>query len=222
MMTLSSGGILSIDTINELTGAAGVTIEGVLLKDSDVTIPTANYLYLNVGGTTHIYDNAGVLTLTDAGTGAKALSDFLYGKGTSNQIPHMNTGGTDFDYDANFTYDGVGLNIDAVTGAILRVYKNTTLGMTISNQGAGDDYALTAANGALFLYSLEADPAIIIGTAEDTSSYLTIRDTDAATPRTNSLNVVDVSAASLFSIQEAGPIYMPQLGSDDAEMLKIM
>ena len=34
--SLSLAGTLTVDTINEITGAAGVTIEGVLLKDNDV------------------------------------------------------------------------------------------------------------------------------------------------------------------------------------------
>jgi len=34
--------------------------------------------------------------------------------GTSNQVPHMNTAGTDYDYDANFTYDGGDLLLGTV------------------------------------------------------------------------------------------------------------
>ncbi|KKM05889.1 hypothetical protein LCGC14_1749570, partial [marine sediment metagenome] len=40
------------------------TIEGVLIKDSDITIPTANYVYFNVGQTTRMYDDGGVLNVT--------------------------------------------------------------------------------------------------------------------------------------------------------------
>lgn len=35
-------GAVTVDVINELTGAAGTTIEGVLLKDSEVTTDTIN------------------------------------------------------------------------------------------------------------------------------------------------------------------------------------
>ncbi|GAG77702.1 unnamed protein product, partial [marine sediment metagenome] len=38
-------GVLYTDTITEISAGSGVTIEGVLLKDSDIHITDSNYLY---------------------------------------------------------------------------------------------------------------------------------------------------------------------------------
>jgi hypothetical protein len=110
--SLTSDGYLLVDTINELTSAAGVTIEGVLLEDSDITLTTANYLYFETGAGTYIYDNAGVMTFEDSATGPVTLATLASSGltvGTEDQIPHANTAGTNFDYSAGLTFDGTNL-----------------------------------------------------------------------------------------------------------------
>ena len=58
--------------------------------------------------------------------------------GTDNQIPHMNAGGTDFDYSANFIYDGFQLKIFGGTNDYANLLYS---GLTIGGDylGANDD-----------------------------------------------------------------------------------
>jgi len=114
--SLTSAGIFQVDIINELTALGGVTIEGVLLEDSDITIATANYLNLNAGGTTNVYDNAGVMTFTDTVTGPVTLAALAtttgdvikVGTPVDNQVGVWTGDGT-LEGDTELTYD------DAVT-----------------------------------------------------------------------------------------------------------
>ena len=81
------------DTISEYNSGVGVTI------NDEVYLPTIG----GTGtGTSMIYYNrsTGELTYGDAPAGTTVSF------GTVGQIPYTNSGGDDFDYSANFTYDG--------------------------------------------------------------------------------------------------------------------
>ena len=54
MLIDGDSGTLSIDTINEITNASGVTIEQVLLKDQNVTAHTISAQNYSVGGTNFV------------------------------------------------------------------------------------------------------------------------------------------------------------------------
>ncbi len=54
MLIDGDSGTLSIDTINEITNASGVTIEQVLLKDQNVTAHTVSAQNYSVGGTNFV------------------------------------------------------------------------------------------------------------------------------------------------------------------------
>lgn len=99
---------LRIDLISEYRFGSGVIIEGVLIKDSNITLATGEYLYFNVGETSYIFDDGGDLTFYDATVGAEVTLSDLYTNlpslGTEDQVPVMNAGGTNYDYSANLTF----------------------------------------------------------------------------------------------------------------------
>lgn len=78
-----------------------------------------DYLYLIKGGTTDRNVTKGVFqqNLQDTAAGHLIRIEALEAGGggpsygSSNQIPHMNTGGTDFDYDPSFLWTGTALEI---------------------------------------------------------------------------------------------------------------
>ena len=137
-MLLESTGILQIDTINELTSSTGVTIEGVLIEDSDITIPTANYAYFNVGETAYIFDDSGDLTFEDDNIGPVTLTTLAAtgaSFGSDTQVPYTNVAGTDLLYTANLVYeDGTGAMEFKIT---TDDGSNSTEGLTVRNLDDG-------------------------------------------------------------------------------------
>lgn len=79
--------------------------------------------------------------------------------GTSNQIPHMNTGGTDFDYDTGLTWDGAALWVDSS----IRV-------PWIYEQGTGNGVKF-GTGGRWMIYDL---PAFSMGDGGVTDEYLVL------------------------------------------------
>ncbi len=133
---------------------------------SHVTFSPIGNKTLNLGGSSLFWDNAYVdrlyvdvvgtyidvsgtdMTFTSVAAGTVTLASLAAGGapayGISNQIPHMNTGGTDFDYDTGLTYDGTALIVadDIKMGATKKFYLD----------GGGDTY----------LYESVADGAHIV------------------------------------------------------------
>ena len=104
----------------------------------------------NLTDTTEEHINR-ILALEGAGSGVSL--------GTSNQIPHMNTGGTDFDYDANLLWTGSVLDI---SGDI-----NLSSGDIIyfNSDGNNDSYILASGPGEqLTFYSQGLDALILSST----------------------------------------------------------
>ena len=59
LSALALSGILTVDTINEYTTAAGITIDGVLLKDGDVQLTTGNWIGLGAADIRFDFDGPG-------------------------------------------------------------------------------------------------------------------------------------------------------------------
>ena len=141
--------------------------------------------------------------------------------GVSNQIPHMNTGGTDFDYDANLTFDGTNLDTlnvglpytdDSSTGIIrkdngawLHDFSHPTgstqipLGNNIMlGEGAGN-----FTMGSTATSTAEGSNNILIGrdsgTAMTTGYQNTFIGTDAGKANTTGLANVAVGHSALSS-----------------------
>ena len=155
-MVLESTGILQVDTIGELTGSAGVTIEGILIEDSDITIATANYAYFNVGETSYIYDNAGVLTFVDSASGSQALADLISGatfdSGLTDTAGNIDIGGA-LTADADFTgaYDmRLGTSGSKITEVEVNITGtvdvNADTAIDLSINSAGKSVGITAAS----------------------------------------------------------------------------
>jgi hypothetical protein len=119
--TLSSGniGIGTTSPTQKLTVSGNLRLTGAL------------YDSLNSAGT-----NGMVLQTTGAGTQWVATSTLGIGGGSSvtfgtdNQIPFMNSGGTDFEYASNFTFDGSLLSVIGSTTASGGYYINGTPAVT--------------------------------------------------------------------------------------------
>jgi len=115
-------GIGTTTPTSRLTVAGDVYITGAL-RDSTNSAGTTGY----------------VLQTTGSGTQWVATSSLGFGSaitfGTDNQIPFMNSGGTDYDYSSNFTFDGTSLGIGTSTPQSLLTLQsagtgNETLGLS--------------------------------------------------------------------------------------------
>ena len=79
--TLSLNNTLLVDIINEFTGSAGVTIEGVLLEDNMIGNPASllddiySTIYHVVDAGTYIEQDGTELSFTDAVTGSRTLAE---------------------------------------------------------------------------------------------------------------------------------------------------
>jgi hypothetical protein len=147
---------LSVDTINEKTATNGVTIDGVLLKDSGITgtLQTAAQTNITSLGTQAANLNMGTLNVTNAGTvSATNLTGTLstaaqtnvtsVGTLTTLQVDNLNIDGntissTDTNGDIILDADGTGnvcinddLNVDTI------VSKTTNTDLTLSGNGTG-------------------------------------------------------------------------------------
>jgi hypothetical protein len=69
--------------------------------------------------------------------------------GSNNQIPHMNSGGTDFDYSVNLTYDGTRLNTNAID---LNSGTNTLQWSTGESMGGNSDNVYINADAGEYFY----------------------------------------------------------------------
>ena len=145
------GGALTITGTASSTLFAGNTNPSLIVASGNVgigtTTPTSR---LTVAGDVYITgalrdstNSAGttgyVLQTTGSGTQWVATSSLGFGSaitfGTDNQIPFMNSGGTDYDYSSNFTFDGTSLGIGTSTPQSLLTLQsagtgNETLGLS--------------------------------------------------------------------------------------------
>lgn len=126
---------ITVNTIDETTAGVGVTIDSVLIKDNSVTAINFN---INDSNTQIGEDGSSNMTFTDAVTGTKTLAQLAAASGpsygTDDQIPHMNSGGIDFDYSANLTYDGVSMLIRDGSN------ENTFIGNSAGKSGVTGSY----------------------------------------------------------------------------------
>ena len=223
--TLDTDGTLTVDTINEHTGANGVTIEGVSLKDSDVVMSTGNYLMLTSNGSTHIYDNAGTMTFLDGATGPVTLATLAaagndWGTATSTYVVLGSSGGSGEVESSTAIEWTAGTNSlsftgGAADGAAIALGYNSTAVVTIN--------AFTATQGRLtfpdsfLIYPNNNDSYIGIGSTGATSAFLTIKPVDAATPATYVMRVRNSDDSAYWDFLEDGSMAITLLGSDDTE-----
>ena len=128
-----TGDILKVDTINEVTVAAGVTIDGVLLKDSGVTgtIITAAQPNITSLGTLTGLTISGALTVT---TGASTTN---IGNDAGAGIINIGTGAA-----------ARTINVGNITGATVVNVNSGTGGIALVSTGTGD---ITLASGDTIL-----------------------------------------------------------------------
>ena len=136
---------------------ARLSVVGETVASHFTATTTATSTFPTLSVTGRLYDSNGtggtngyVLQTTGSGTEWVATSSLgisggsSVSFGTDNQIPFTNSGGTDFDYSSNFTFDGSAL---AVTGTA-NVTGTTTLATGGGNVGIGTtspDFKLTVA-----------------------------------------------------------------------------
>jgi len=156
-MTLE-GGTLKVDTINELTSAAGVTVDGVLLKDggatvtADVSFGTNDKAIFGAGSDLQIYHDGSNSFINDTGTGD------LYIRGSNAIRLQSNSGETYFIGELNgavyLRYDDVNKLATTSTGVDI-TGTITSDGLTvdgstpsISNGTSPAAFTIGASNGA--------------------------------------------------------------------------
>ena len=130
--------------INETSPPSTLGIDGaVSIKErADHETVTADYGQIWVKNTTpntlYFTDDAG----TDHQLGAGGGSSVSFG--SDNQIPYTNSGGDDFDYSANLTFDGTDLFLDTSGGGKLKLGAATEY-----IQGSGSDIRIHASDHVL-------------------------------------------------------------------------
>jgi hypothetical protein len=137
-------GIVKTDTVAENTAAAGVTVDGVLLKDSTVTALKKHTAMssngaITIGSGTVIFTKAGVLAATLAApTAGQAGTEMTFISGTANA----------------HTITATGLIDDGVTGGSkdLATFE-AFVGASITFEAYNLKWVVTAINGASVVVS---------------------------------------------------------------------
>ena len=133
---LVSAAVATYPSLTELTYVKGVTSAIQTQLTAKMTNPMTTGGDVIYGGASGVptrlaNGTAGQVLQSNGTTTAPSWEDATGGSvsfGTDNQIPHMNAGGTDFDYNADFTYDGTSLNMqdaDSTGGITLEPYTTS-------------------------------------------------------------------------------------------------
>jgi hypothetical protein len=133
------------------SAAMGSIVTGGDTSNSDTALATSSF----------VMDNAGGASI-----------------GSDNQIPYTNAGGDDFDYSANFTFDGNHLKLldDKKgifgTGDDLQIYHNGSNSYIENNTG---DLRFRSYGGDLYLQNLTSDKDIIFKVNDNTTDTEVMR-----------------------------------------------
>lgn len=140
-VVVTAGDVLTTNTINETTGASGVTIDGVLLKDSVVTGNVTGNLTGNVtgnasgnAGTATKWATARTITLTGNVTGTSGDFD---GTGNLSFATSIAAGAVDTDELAADSVTAAKIDDNAVGAAALNVSGNGTSAQVLASDGDG-------------------------------------------------------------------------------------
>jgi len=140
-VVVTAGDVLTTNTINETTGASGVTIDGVLLKDSVVTGNVTGNLTGNVtgnasgnAGTATKWATARTITLTGNVTGTSGDFD---GTGSLSFATSIAAGAVDTDELAADSVTAAKIDDNAVGAAALNVSGNGTSAQVLASDGDG-------------------------------------------------------------------------------------
>ena len=140
-VVVTAGDVLTTNTINETTGASGVTIDGVLLKDSVVTGNVTGNLTGNVtgnasgnAGTATKWATARTIALTGNVTGTSGDFD---GTGNLSFATSIAAGAVDTDELAADSVTAAKIDDNAVGAAALNVSGNGTSAQVLASDGDG-------------------------------------------------------------------------------------
>ena len=136
------GGVLYADTINEKTLNAGVTIEGITLKDGYVAEPLGINIAPVAGTNLHVHQldgGASLLRFTNSTTGATATDGFEVGIDADEQGRIWNYENTDLVIGTNntayLTLDNAGVITPAVPFSTINIQSATTPQVRIAYDG---------------------------------------------------------------------------------------
>ena len=164
LLATGESGIVQVDTINEITADAGVTIEQVVLKGNEVTASKLNATNYKVGTNTvidaargvvatslELKDNNGTKLLADGDTGNTTISGALtldLATGTALDVTADASVGGDLtltgDLDANGTADIAGtLTLSKVGGTGLDVAGDALIKGSLTVGADGNEFTIT-------------------------------------------------------------------------------
>jgi hypothetical protein len=164
LLATGESGIVQVDTINEITADAGVTIEQVVLKGNEVTANKLNATNYKVGTNTvidaargvvatglELKDNNGTKLLADGDTGNTTISGALtldQATGTALDVTADASVGGDLtltgDLDANGTADIAGtLTLSKVGGTGLDVAGDALIKGSLTVGADGNEFTIT-------------------------------------------------------------------------------
>lgn len=189
-------GALSVDTINEYTSAAGVTVDGVVIKDSAIAGD-----YLRIAGKTAQASTSGTtITFSAIPTWARRITVMLSNVSTDSTSPILVRLGTS---------GGIVTSAYASTSARMAtgttVVADSTAGFIINHDNAGDfisgSMSIYALDNTAFIYSsdhsVKAGPlAVITGGGTITLSGLATQ-----------LDITTISGTALFDSGTINVIY---------------
>ena len=176
--------------------ASGATVDNIetTLTNDDTHLPTSGA----------VYDAIDALP-----TWGTATNDYIVYGSASGDIESQS------DFYLNDAGTSKNLRLNASTASRLQLQVG---GTTIFQLGGTATAPVINANASILsVYASGTNPRMTLGLTADGDSWLTIRDYDSSTPYTNTLNVLDSAASSIFRIEEAGSVYMTELSSDDTE-----
>lgn len=150
-MTLSSGKILKTNTINETTAAAGVTVDGLLIKDSGLTI--AGLSYITASGRIDV-QSGGVINANAGGeiqVDGLLLTNSVYPRFAGNNLT-LNPFGTGLLLiDSNYGVTSIDANVTAHAGggqgSAYQITKAVTNITTVASAGDSLKQPASPANG---------------------------------------------------------------------------
>jgi hypothetical protein len=189
VMTLTSSGMA-------LTSGAFVDTIETTITDDDTHIPTS-----------------GAVVDYLAGLG---YGDVSWGTATNQYLVFGSASG-DIQSDANLVWDSTDhcltINGGATDTGELRLQYNSILGLNLTTTSSNNGH-ITSPN-ILFLSSSATSPIVVIGDYSSGTTFLSIRDTNSNL--TSTVRVANATNTLTFDIRETGVVYIPALGSDDAE-----
>jgi hypothetical protein len=134
-LTADDGGVYT-DTISELTGATGVTIDGVLLKDSEAFLPNAKYLKSRNNADNAYYPIIGLDASDDVIIGSAVATPVVINAPEGIEVDDIN----EKTADNGVTIDGVVIKDNGLTAT-----ADCTVG------GTGDLYVDSSTSPSLYL-----------------------------------------------------------------------